>query len=124
MATLPPAARKAQILARLGRDGGVSLSDLARELGVSAVTIHRDVTRLAEQGQVERVYGGVIAVGAASPTVPPTDWEQRSTQAGEAKQAIAAEAAHQVPSGGTIFLDSSSTCLALARELVAGQATN
>ncbi|MDA0180115.1 DeoR/GlpR family DNA-binding transcription regulator [Solirubrobacter phytolaccae] len=119
---VPPAMRRAQILERLQREGGVSLTELARELGVSAVTIHRDVTQLAEQGQVERVYGGVVATSSNgdAPAIPPTGWEQRTAQAGPAKRAIAAYAARQVLPGATIFLDSSSTCLALARELVAG----
>lgn len=113
--------RRAQILERLQRDGGVTLTELAKDLGVSAVTIHRDVSQLASQGFVERVYGGVVATSNGNgPSIPPTGWEQRTTQAGAAKRAIAAYAARQVPPGATIFLDSSSTCLALARELVSG----
>lgn len=123
--SVPPAMRRAQILDRLQRDGGVSLTELARDLGVSAVTIHRDVSQLAERGQVERVYGGVVATpNGNSPAIPPTGWEQRTAQAGAAKRAIAAYAARQVRSGSTIFLDSSSTCLALARELVEGGVAN
>jgi DeoR/GlpR family transcriptional regulator of sugar metabolism len=125
MGSVPPALRRAQILDRLQRDGGVSLADLARDMGVSAITIHRDVSQLAEQGRVERVYGGVIAVAnGSSLPLPPTGWEQRAAQAGAAKRAIAAHAARQVRSGSTIFLDASSTCLALARELVNARATD
>jgi DeoR family fructose operon transcriptional repressor len=121
----PPALRQAQILDRLRRDGGVSLADLAGELGVSQVTIHRDVGRLAEQGRVERVYGGVVAVASGqTSTIPPTGWEERAAQAGVAKRAIAAHAARQVRSGSTIFLDASTSCLALARELVNGSANS
>ncbi|MDA0168521.1 DeoR/GlpR family DNA-binding transcription regulator [Solirubrobacter taibaiensis] len=121
---MPPAMRRVQILERLSRDGGVTLTELARDLGVSAVTIHRDVSQLARQGRVERVYGGVVATSNGNPPgIPPTGWEQRVAQADAAKRAIAAHAAREVRSGATIFLDSSSTCLALARELVAGPAT-
>lgn len=111
--------RRAQILQRIQRDGGVSVAELARDHAVSAVTVHRDLEELAREGLVERVHGGARAVGPASaaPTIP-TAWTQRAEQAGTAKAAIAVHAARKVGPGATIFLDASSTALALARRLV------
>jgi DeoR family fructose operon transcriptional repressor len=116
---VPPALRRAQILQRIQRDGGVSVADLARDHAVSAVTVHRDLEELAREGLVERVHGGARAVGAmpSAPTIP-TAWTQRADQAGAAKAAIAAHAAKYVGHGATIFLDASSSALALARRLV------
>jgi DeoR family fructose operon transcriptional repressor len=116
---VPPALRRAQILQRIQRDGGVSVADLVRDLAVSAVTVHRDLEELAREGLVERVHGGARALvpGMSAPTIP-TAWTQRADQAGAAKAAIAAHAARYVGHGATIFLDASSTALALARRLM------
>jgi DeoR/GlpR family transcriptional regulator of sugar metabolism len=116
---VPPALRRAEILKRIQRDGGVSVADLARDHAVSAVTVHRDLEELAREGLVERVHGGARAIGAtpAAPTIP-TAWTQRAEQAGAAKAAIAAHAVRYVGHGATIFLDASSSALALARRLV------
>jgi DNA-binding LacI/PurR family transcriptional regulator len=53
------AQRHALILAAVRAQGVVPLSALARRLGVTPVTVRRDVTALADQGLVERVHGGV-----------------------------------------------------------------
>jgi DeoR/GlpR family transcriptional regulator of sugar metabolism len=118
---VPPALRRAQILERIQRDGGVSVADLARDHAVSAVTVHRDLEELAREGLVERVHGGARSLGpadggtAAAPI--PTAWTQRVQQAGAAKAAIAAHAMRYVDQGATIFLDASSSALALGRRL-------
>jgi DeoR family fructose operon transcriptional repressor len=117
MTTTPPAVRRAQILERIQRDGGVSVADLARELTVSSITVHRDLEQLSRDGLVERVHGGARVI-------PPTGWEQRAAVAQGAKAAIAAHAAGEVRPGSTIFLDSSSSCLELARRLVSEPATD
>jgi DeoR family fructose operon transcriptional repressor len=85
---------------------------------VSAVTVHRDLERLASEGLVERVHGGARALGGAGGSVIATAWSQRTQQAADAKTAIAAHAARYVESGTTVFLDASSTALALAHELM------
>ena len=115
---MPPALRRAQILERIQRDGGVSVAQLARDHDVSQVTVHRDLEQLAREGLVERVHGGAKALRALGMPPIATAWEQRVQQAGAAKAAIAAHAARMVASSSTIFLDASSTALALARRLM------
>jgi DeoR/GlpR family transcriptional regulator of sugar metabolism len=118
---VPPALRRAQILERIQRDGGVSVAELARDHAVSAITVHRDLEQLAREGLVERVHGGARVVRPARPGVMPqiaTAWAQRVEQAANAKTAIAGHAAAMVAPGSTIFLDASSTALALARRLM------
>jgi DeoR family fructose operon transcriptional repressor len=120
---VPPALRRAQILERVQRHGGVSVAELARAHDVSTITVHRDLEALAAEGLVERVHGGARAIGGAVVSLAPapkiaTAWGQRVEQAGAAKEAIASRAATLVQSGSTIFLDASSTALTLARRLV------
>jgi DeoR/GlpR family transcriptional regulator of sugar metabolism len=118
---VPPALRRAQILQRIQREGGVSVAELARDHAVSAVTVHRDLEELAREGLVERVHGGArsltAAPGGAAPAIP-TAWTQRFMQAGSAKDQIAVHARRFLAPGATVFLDASSSCLALARRLM------
>jgi DeoR/GlpR family transcriptional regulator of sugar metabolism len=116
---VPPALRRAQILERIQRDGGVSVAELARDHAVSAITVHRDLEQLAREGLVERVHGGARALrGLGTLPLIATAWNQRLEQAANAKMAIAGYAAAMVAPGSTIFLDASSTALALARRLM------
>jgi DeoR/GlpR family transcriptional regulator of sugar metabolism len=117
MIAMPPAMRRAQILQRIQRDGGVSVAELVRDHAVSPVTVHRDLEELAREGLVERVHGGARSLGGTGGALP-TAWTQRRDQNRTAKAAIAAHAARYVAHGSTIFLDASSTALALARRLV------
>jgi len=115
---MPADLRRARILERIQRDGGASIGELARDYGVSPITVHRDLERLARDGLIERIHGGARPTGS-SPTQlqVPTDWTKRLRQAQAQKESIAAEAAQLVEDGSTIFVDSSTTCLALARHL-------
>jgi DeoR/GlpR family transcriptional regulator of sugar metabolism len=116
---VPPALRRAQILERIQRDGGVSVADLARDHSVSAITVHRDLEQLAREGLVERVHGGARAIrGMGTLPLIATAWTQRVEQAAAAKAAIAGHAAAIVENGSTVFLDASSSVLALARRLM------
>jgi DeoR/GlpR family transcriptional regulator of sugar metabolism len=115
--SLPATIRRAQILERIRRDGGVTVAELARAHAISNMTAHRDLQQLAREGLVERVRGGARAVGARPHVQHPTAWEHRIGEAAEAKAAIAAYAARLVSARSTIFLDASSTALALARAL-------
>jgi DeoR/GlpR family transcriptional regulator of sugar metabolism len=116
---MPPALRRAQILERIERDGGVSVADLARDHAVSPITVHRDLEQLSREGLVERVHGGARALrGTGTLPVIATAWSQRVEQEAAAKADIAAHVATMVTSGSTVFLDASSTALALARRLM------
>ncbi|TQM02903.1 substrate-binding domain-containing protein [Pseudonocardia kunmingensis] len=68
------AERRELILAAVRTRGTVRLSELVGELGVSPVTLRRDVTALADSGLVTRVHGGITLprrAGAASEQGPP-----------------------------------------------------
>lgn len=113
---MPAELRRAQILERIRHAGGASVADLAREHGVSPITVYRDLERLAGAGLVERVHGGARALRSDKPAIE-TDWTKRLGQARSAKEEIGGYAAGWVEDGSTIFVDSSTTCLALARRL-------
>ena len=47
---VPPALRRAQILERIRREGGVTVAELATSHDVSSITVHRDLAELASGG--------------------------------------------------------------------------
>jgi len=59
--SLLAAERRQRILAELRSRGMVRTAGLARRLGVSEMTVHRDLDTLAAQGLVQKVFGGAVA---------------------------------------------------------------
>lgn len=96
----------------LEREGYVSLGSLSEEFGVAPVTIHRDLDRLEEAGFLERVRGGARPVREARPIA--TEFSGRAAQMREQKERIARRAVESIPDGATVFMDSSTTVLAMA----------
>ena len=90
--------------------GRVAVSDLSSRFGVSEVTIRADLQALADQGCLVRTHGGAIPVGYGLQELSLT---RRRQQHVVEKARIAAAAASQVGHGEAVFLDSSSTTLAL-----------
>jgi len=62
-AWLTPAERGALITRKLAHQPAVRTSSLSAELGVSQMTIRRDLARLAAEGLLVRTYGGALAPG-------------------------------------------------------------
>lgn len=106
--------RDSRILDALDQHGAVQVVDLARELGVSEVTIRKDLDSLAERDLLRRTRGGAL---------PPVRGDEgaftdRMRREAAAKRAIAAHAAALVEDGDVIALDTSSTAHFLALELL------
>lgn len=50
------------VLSTLQRSGSVSVDDLSNELGVSVVTIRRDLDTLEQRGLLRRTHGGAVSI--------------------------------------------------------------
>ena len=87
---------------------------LSQVLGVSLITIRRDMNRLASQGRLVRTYGGAVPVGGHEPEL---NLRQRKHLFKARKEAIARVAAAQILPGETIILDGGTTTAALAQQL-------
>lgn len=92
----------------------VRLDELSLALGVSQATVRRDLDELEAEGLVRRVHGGVVAVDGR-PAEP--HFEVKAAEAAEEKERIAARAVAMLAPDDTIYLDSGSTVLAVARLL-------
>lgn len=104
--------RRARLVALVG-DGNAGVESLAHELGVSASTVRRDLTRLQESGRIARTYGGALL----RDTFEERPFDQSARLYLDEKRAIARAALEHVPPRSTVFLDAGTTCLALARLL-------
>lgn len=111
-----PDFRREQILEFIRQEGTATARELAEEHGVSQITVYRDLEQLAKQNLVERVRGGAKALPNSATHIE-TRWTQRLRTQREAKETIAAHVAPWIEDGETVFVDSSTTCLALARML-------
>src|SRR5665809_16366 len=110
------AQRRSEIMALLERDRIVRVSHLVSALGVSDMTIRRDLLALHEQGALEKVHGG--AVVRAEPSTAEPGFEAKSVRQLAQKEAIAARAAQLVHPGSAIAISAGTTTFALARHLV------
>ena len=108
--------RRALILDEVRRRGGVRVNELTRKLGVSDMTVRRDLDALARQGVLEKVHGGAVPVVEASTHEP--GFEAKSGLELTAKEDIARSAADLVTPGTAIALSGGTTTYALAHQLV------
>ncbi len=106
--------RQSEIL-DLARSGGkVLVEDLAGRFGVTLQTIRRDLTELADVGQLDRVHGGaILRAGVAN-----IGYAERRNLNADAKAAIARLCAAAIPDNSSLFLNIGTTTEAVARALL------
>lgn len=114
----PALARQRQtlILEQVREHGAVRVADLVTTLGVSDMTIRRDLELLHERGLLEKVHGGAAAIEGSSLFEP--GFTVKSSLMQSEKAAIAATAASLVEPGTAIAISAGTTTFALGRGLV------
>ena len=108
--------RQALILEQVREHGAVRVADLVETLGVSDMTIRRDLELLHERGLLEKVHGGAAAIEGSSLFEP--GFTVKSSLMQSEKAAIAATAASLVAPGTAIAISAGTTTFALGRGLV------
>lgn len=102
--------REAHILDVLTRDGALSVAQLARDLGVSEVTIRTQLRDLEAQGLLTRTHGG-----AQSTSVHNVLERQRERE--DEKERIARAAAALVQDGDRLMIEAGTTTSRIIRHL-------
>lgn len=110
-----PAERQERILEVLTEDGSVDVAQLSAQLGVSPITVRRDLSMLEASGALRRVYRGATRMNSASYEPP---FPVRSRRHVSAKRQIAAAVRELVEEGQTVVLDAGTTGAAIAERLV------
>jgi len=113
MKVLFPEERRFEIIKQIQRAGRVAVNELSQVFGVSEVTIRTDLQILVDQDIVVRTHGGAVLANR----IPVTSLALRRQMQVSEKAKIGAVSASLVLNGDAVFLDSSSTALAMAHYL-------
>ncbi|MFN8518370.1 MAG: DeoR/GlpR family DNA-binding transcription regulator [Chloroflexota bacterium] len=108
--------RHAYILDRLRIDGAVRVADRVHDLGVSDMTIRRDLEVLHDQRLLEKVHGGATTITPSALFEP--GFRAKAELQQDAKETIAEVAAGLVSPGQAIAISAGTTTYAVARRLV------
>src|SRR5262245_31152227 len=109
------AERRRRIAESIRSAGVVSVAALADALGVSEITLRRDLKAMADEGLLVRTHGGAVL---PSGLAHKPSYTEKAGLAGPEKAAIAHLAATMIRPGDSIVLGPGTTTLALARLLV------
>lgn len=106
--------RHDEILRCITDDGRVTVTELSERLGVSTVTIRKDLAALEQRSLLRRVRGGALAAAVGDEGA----FSERLRRDSTTKRALARRAAARVSDGDVIAIDSSTTGHLLAQELL------
>jgi DeoR/GlpR family transcriptional regulator of sugar metabolism len=109
-----PNQRKKGIFEHLQKEKFSSISELSNLFNVSEVTIHRDLKELEKARYISKVHGGAILVENDKAEARMNVRLKRNM---EEKREIAEKSIRLIDDDTSIFLDQSSTCFYLAKEL-------
>lgn len=107
---LDAAARRDEIRRRLERDGFASVSELAEILGVSDMTVRRDLRRLERDGLLHVVHGGARRHNGG-------DFRSRGRAQAGPKRRIGETAAGLLDPDEVVLFDAGTTALEVAQAL-------
>jgi DeoR/GlpR family transcriptional regulator of sugar metabolism len=108
--------RQAAILEHVRTHGGARVSDLTQMLGVSDMTVRRDLGVLEQRGLIDKVHGGATAAGKPNSEEP--GFETKAMREHDEKECIARAAAAMVRPGSAVALSAGTTTWALSKHLV------
>jgi len=109
-----PAERRARIVDLVKERRAVRVSALSEDLGVSGMTIRRDLERLEVEGILVRTHGGaVLKRHMAEETL----YVERESASAEEKRRIAERTATLIEPGETVFLSSGTTAARVIRHI-------
>ena len=108
------ARRRQRLVALVESRGAARLEELSAALGVSQATVRRDLNAVSAAGRLRRVHGGAVATDQR---IDEPHFDVKAGAAAAEKGRIAAAAVRLLDADDTVYLDSGSTVLALARLL-------
>ncbi|MBO0958809.1 DeoR/GlpR transcriptional regulator [Neobacillus sp. MM2021_6] len=109
------AERKLKIIEYVKKNNVASVSQLSEEFNVHEATIRRDLSEIEREGRLRRTHGGVVLADGISSE---PSFTVRATERVEEKERIGQKAAELINEGEYIILDSGTTTLQIAKNLV------
>ena len=107
--------RRQHIQSLIQSNGRVLVNELSRTLGISQITIRKDLDHLQAKGLIQRTHGGALPVSSGAMFDP--SLQEKQKQHSQEKQRIALAAAKLVQEGQCVMLDSGTTTTAVAHAL-------
>lgn len=113
------AERQDKVRQLLEEQGTVSVKEISDALGVSDMTIRRDLEELASLGEIERVHGGARSAQGRPHAMLRHEYShsEKRTKHAEEKLQIARRAVELIEEGSTIFLGTGTTVEQMASML-------
>ncbi len=108
--------RMVAIFQILSKQGTVRVTELQELLGVSDMTVRRCLNAMAADGLIRRLHGGAATVEGGESRF----MQFRNTLNTNVKASLANRAVDFMVEGGSVFLDSGTTCFEVAKRLAAG----
>ncbi|ABD86605.1 DeoR/GlpR family DNA-binding transcription regulator [Rhodopseudomonas palustris] len=108
-------ARRGAIIDQLKNLGFLTIGEVAKELGVSEMTVRRDARRLHEEGRLIALRGTLRL--PSSHDESETEYQRRAAAATTAKEMVGRIAASEVLPGDVIAIDAGTTAFQVARAL-------
>ena len=109
--------RRNRILEILKTDGNVHVVELSQCLGISAVTIRKDLEHMEKQGLLQRVWGGAVLKPEATADKVEETFERKKSENRELKLSIARAVADLIQDGDSILIHAGSTSYYVVEEL-------
>ena len=109
-----PAERRREMARLIKSRGAVNTRELAEALGISTMTVRRDLKALEERNQLELTWGGAVPLSFEANDIPRAS---KACSMREAKKAMARAASRYIQDEDFIALDAGTTSLELARLL-------
>jgi len=109
-----PLERRNRILEYIRNKNTVTMEELIKEFDISDITLRRDLSILASDNLIKKVYGGATIVDSI---VREPVFLKRINENKQEKTRIAFEAQKRISDGDIILIESGSTCLELAKHL-------
>jgi DeoR/GlpR family transcriptional regulator of sugar metabolism len=112
--SLVPVDRRHRIIERVAEEQTIHVGSLARDLGVSEMTIRRDIRRLERDGFLRQTYGGATAHLTRAMDVA---FNARALQHAREKRLIAMRATPLIEGARTVYIGIGTTAEQFARFL-------
>lgn len=107
--------RQKKIFDIVSAKGSASVDDLSSKLGVSKMTIRRDLEKLQEMDLLQRTHGGAMLPQVLFKEMTYIEKQQKNV---DIKKELAKEALQYVSDNSVIYLDAGTTTLELAKLLI------
>jgi DeoR/GlpR family transcriptional regulator of sugar metabolism len=106
--------RRAEMIDLLAKQGVMAVSDMARQLNASMMTVRRDLMTLEQEGLIKKVHGGAMLIKKESEQPP---FQDRIKTFREEKSKIGKAAADLIKDGSIVFFDAGTTPYSIVEHL-------